>query len=284
MSAVSTIERRIIRVGRASRLTPTRIKVLLCALFLAVVESAHGTKKIVEPEEILQGFGIALTTPAVIEALEHQNVIIRSRAVEVLGKRKELSATSPLLERLQDDNVLVRVAAAEALLNLGNNAGLNILKEALASENKDVVLQAASVLCNYEDENGISTLKALLTASEWYIRKMAITVLERCANFPEKQTFFLRAAHDRNTNVRLTALEALVSVPDQAVIDLLIQTLKAKDDVLRFAANKWLQQLTHQSFGFRHTAPLEQREDATRKWESWWKDNKDQFAAARRAE
>lgn len=84
------------------------------------------------------------------------------------------------------------------------------------------------------------------------------------------RTLLNRAAQDPGKRVRLAALEVLTASPDQRVIDLLIGALRDDDEVVRFGANKWLEQLTQQSLGFRPTDPEEKRETAVRRWEAWW--------------
>lgn len=250
--------------------------------FIAGSSAQQAHKRKIQPEEILSSFGIGLTTDDLIRALRHRNLLIRASAAEVLGTRKEQSAMAPLLEGLQDEALTVRVTVAEALLKLGNQAGLGALNQALVSEDKDLALNAASVLCRRGDQAGISVVKNLTEAAESRLRKLALIALKDCADFAEKRELFLRAARDPDKNVRLTALEVLVASPDQPLIDLLIKLLRDKDEVLRFAGNKWLEQISHRSFGFRHTDPEGRREDAVRQWESWWQNNKERFAVGKK--
>lgn len=239
-------------------------------------QSTH--KKKIQPEDVLTSFGIEPTVPNAIQALRSQNSLIQINAAKLLGRMKEPTAIPALLTTLEDESESVRVAAAEALLSLGNKTGLTVLTAALRSQDKDVVVSAASTLCNNNIPESFQTLKSLVTAEPAYIREIALLAIESC-NVPsnEKKSLFFQATRDSNKNVRLTALEGLSRVPDQFVVDLLIKTLRDNDEVLRFAADKWLKQITHQSFKFGHTDPLERREEAIRKWELWWRENRERF-------
>lgn len=248
----------------------------VCALLWVLVGSAaHSSGRKGGPEDVLRGYGIELSSPKLIEALNHHNPLVRGMAAEVLGDRGERSATAALLERLHDESLAVRVAAAAALLNLGNNAGEGLLQETLGGQDNDLAVQAASVLCRHANQAGLATLKHLVEAPEPNRRKMALIALVQCGDFAEGRDLFMRATADVDKSVRLAALGALTERRDPGVIDLLIRALGDDDEVVRFAAHKWLQTLTGQSFGFRPTDKLQERQHAVHKWEVWWAQNRE---------
>lgn len=227
---------------------------------------------------MLKSFGIELTVPNLIRALRHDNSLIQINAAMVLGRMKEQTAIPALEASLADESQSVRIAAADALLNMGNKTGLTVLTDALKSEDKDIAVIAASTLCTKSIPAGFQTLKSLVSADQAHIRRLALLNMDGCAGYAdEKKGIFLKATRDENKEVRLTALESLSRAPDQSVVDVLIKTLRDGDEVIRYAADKWLKQITQRSFNFRHTDPPEKREEAIGKWESWWRNNRDGF-------
>ena len=108
---------------------------------------------------------------------------------------------------------------------------------------------------------------------------MALFGLRDCKAADEVRALFFEAARDENHDVRLSAMEELAKEPDARVVTLLILSLSDPDDGVRYGANKWLEDITQQSFGFRHTASPHMRNEAIERWDSWRKANADGFSS-----
>lgn len=85
--------------------------------------------------------------PALVEALQHADAVVRYWAAVGLGLVGEKAASEPLRAALKDDSGDVQVAAAEALVRLGAQAeGIQALTAALEHPSEFVRLRALQAI------------------------------------------------------------------------------------------------------------------------------------------
>lgn len=92
-------------------------------------------------------------------------------------------------------------------------------------------------------------------------------------------------AGDTNLDVRRECAQALLSFKDYSGVPLLIEALRHQEKGgpdaglwARYAAFRALQSTFQQSLGYQPHAAPDEREQAVRRWEAWWADNKQRYA------
>lgn len=169
-----------------------------------------------------------------VRNLTNEDPEVRRKAVVALGERRNADVTNILCAVLETDkDPLVRAAAAEALGKIGNPSAIPTLVKALDDERYMVRWDAVKAL---------GELKA----------GPAIPNLERVAKT------------DRQSDVRLAAVNALGKIGGKEAIGPLIDVLSDKDENIAYFASQNLARLTGQSFGVQPT-----------KWTQWWEENRD---------
>lgn len=78
-----------------------------------------------------------------------------------------------------------------------------------------------------------------------------------------------------DSSARLRAIQQASASQDQAAIPKLICLLESDDPAVRLLSIRTLERMTGQTFGFDHAAPESDRQDAVRKWQSWYSDRRD---------
>jgi HEAT repeat protein len=118
--------------------------------------------------------------PALIEALEEEEVIIRAYAARLLGYREDERIIAPLIKALKDEEDKVQMNAAEALGFAAKFAKLQAIKDAVPSlieilkdENKYVRIDAASALGEIKDKRAILPLLIALEDKEEWVQSYA---------------------------------------------------------------------------------------------------------------
>ena len=72
--------------------------------------------------------------PALVEALQSENPLVRWAAAAALGDIGDEAAAADLKRGLEDDSTSVRVRSAYSLAQLGDRSGVPVLLDALASD------------------------------------------------------------------------------------------------------------------------------------------------------
>jgi hypothetical protein len=82
---------------------------------------------------------------------------------------------------------------------------------------------------------------------------------------------FLIPLAKRDSDLTRIAIQRLFSeFGDESVIETLIDSLSDSSEYVRDLANKSLQRITHEDFGFQAQATPRRRENAQEKWKKWW--------------
>ena len=68
---------------------------------------------------------------------------------------------------------------------------------------------------------------------------------------------------------------------DERVVESSIAALGDSNEFVRDYANRALQRITHEDFGFRPVASPRRRQHAKEKWEKWWEKEKEELKALR---
>ena len=173
--------------------------------------------------QILEMMGEVYGHPCIISALKDDDLDVRIRAVEIIGKLKEPSAVKPLIKALQkDDKIYVKKAIAEALGEIGDPRAVQplivYLKNCTGSAEAEVVVSA---LGKIGDPRAVG---ALIGASrEWTAQHLDEAVSEALVQIGEPAVESLIAALKSDSFVvRRKASEALGRIGDTRAVEPLI--------------------------------------------------------------
>jgi HEAT repeat protein len=181
-----------------------------------------------EATRALKYVGDQRAVPALIKSLEYEDwhskfsvlSTVRANAAEALGKLQSKKAVLPLIERLEDSDAEVRWKAAEALGKIGDEESLEPLIYALSDTDGDVRKHAARALGELDDEMAVDALIEALSDRDWPVRKNAATSLGRIGDERALKPL-LNALNDDDIDVRRHAIGALVKMKSKAVKPLL---------------------------------------------------------------
>jgi HEAT repeat protein len=181
-----------------------------------------------EATRALKYVGDQRAVPALIKSLEYEDwhskfsvlSTVRANAAESLGKLQSKEAVLPLIERLEDSDAEVRWKAAEALGKIGDEEALEPLIYALSDTDGDVRKHAARALGELDDEMAVDALIEALSDRDWPVRKNAATSLGRIGDERALKPL-LNALNDDDIDVRRHAIGALVKMKSKAVKPLL---------------------------------------------------------------
>ena len=181
-----------------------------------------------EATRALKYVGDQRAVPALIKSLEYEDWhskfsvlgTVRANAAEALGKIQSRDAVTPLIERLDDSDSEVRWKAAEALGKIGDYKALEPLIYALNDTDGDVRKQASRSLGELDDPIAVDALIEALSDMDWPVRKNAATSLGRIGDERALKPL-LKALDDKDIDVRRHAIGALVKMKSKAVKPLL---------------------------------------------------------------
>ena len=169
-----------------------------------------------------------------VRNLTNEDPEVRRKSVVALGERRTADVVKIICAVLESDkDPLVRAAAAEALGKIGHPSAIPPLIKALGDERYMVRWDAVKAL---------GELKA----------EPAVPNLERVAKT------------DRQSDVRLAAVNSLGKIGGKEAIGPLIDVLSDKDENIAYFASQNLARLTGQNFGIQQG-----------KWTQWWEENRD---------
>ena len=117
---------------------------------------------------------------ALIEGLEHRNILVRAGAATALGEIGDKRAVMPLIKALEDEDSGARRDVAIALGEIGDKRAVMPLIKALGDEDYNVQGWAAGALGKIGDRRAVKPLVKLLKASEEVaVRNAAEGALEK---------------------------------------------------------------------------------------------------------
>lgn len=181
-----------------------------------------------EASRALKYVGDKRAEDALIKSLEYEewhskfSVLssVRANAAEALGKIESRKAVQPLILRLEDPDIEVRWKAAEALGKIADDEALEPLIYALNDDDGDVRKQAARALGELENVEAVDTLILALEDIDWPVRKNAATALGKIGDERALKPL-LNSLNDDDIDVRRHAIAALVKMKKHAVKPLL---------------------------------------------------------------
>lgn len=177
-----------------------------------------------------------------IEALKHEDYLIRKDAAIALKRVGDRRAVKPLIESLryekwQDDYtvlIAVRENSAEALGNIGDHRAVDPLIWALFEDSdEEVRWKSASALGKIKDHSAVEPLIEALHDVSWAVRRNAIIAL---GTIGDERSFepILQSLSDKDGHVRKYAAIALGKIGDERAIEPLLNLLNDHDSDVRW--------------------------------------------------
>jgi HEAT repeat protein len=196
-----------------------------------------------EAARALKGVGDERAVDALIESLEYQtwqdeHEILRSvreYSADALGSIGDKKAVNSLILAMKEDpDEGVRWKAASALGKIGDSKAVEPLIEAIYDYDWNVRRQAANTLGIIGDLNAVPHLIEALEDSEWNVRKYAAVALGKMRD-KRAIPILVEALEDEDADVRWKSMLALEKLGESA-LDPLIEALKSKNWRLRARA------------------------------------------------
>ncbi len=182
-----------------------------------------------------------LTIPALINALQDKSEQVRARAAFALGCFREKSqlAVESLILTLQDNDEWVRTNTAEALGRIPQqtNHAIEALVAALQDNYPGVRIKAALALGYIGNER--QTISALIDSFPDPDARVRAAIADSLGNFTEKGQvavpILIAALEDSDISVRINAAKALtkIGLEIEASMAVLIEALKSEDASVR---------------------------------------------------
>ena len=126
------------------------------------------------------------STERLIEATRDKNMLTRSNAIMLLGKRSPSESLEPLIEALKDKEYVVKTNAMVAIAAFGRQV-LDRMIAALGDANGDVRAGAAWVLGEIKDQNAIEHLETVAKDDYPLARVQAKASLMAMGRGPQKE-------------------------------------------------------------------------------------------------
>ena len=184
---------------------------------------------------------IPSASPALINILSTAHPIIRARAADVIGVRKEKAAVPPLLDALKGEYYTVRARAALALGRIGDRQAINPIMDLLKDPEADVRIAACLGLGFFKDPSTFDEIaNVLLDDMKIEVRQAAAKALGNTGH-PDAIPYLMEALRDsywwyERESAAGDLLNAIERMGSRAV-DPLIEALKDKEGAVRkFAA------------------------------------------------
>lgn len=166
--------------------------------------------------QVLTEHNVSMDSPGLIQALAHQDSVVKMAAAHFLGEKGERAAIPALRRLLADKDPLVKVKAADVLRRLGDSSGFAALLEESNSKDAATRLNAVSVAVGFAHTD----------------------------KTPEVISLLIRALKDSDNNVRAAAAGGLGDVRGPAAIDALRQARQSEtDEVVRLVIEQQLRKL-----------------------------------------
>ena len=166
--------------------------------------------------------------------LKDDNMMVREKAVTIIGDTGNPRVVRPLIELLRNDREWrVQKAAAEALEKFGDKRAIEPLIEALKDKDK-LVRQAAQEALAHEPR-AVDPLIQLLDDKDRSVRWQVVSLLEGLGDKKAVEPL-IKMIRDPDQNVRKTAVRALGRLKDERAENPLIEALKDKNEEVREVA------------------------------------------------
>ncbi|NWG35528.1 MAG: HEAT repeat domain-containing protein [Chloroflexi bacterium] len=184
---------------------------------------------------------IPSASPELVKLLATAHPILRARAADVLGLRKDRSAVPALLDALKGEFYTVRARAALALARIGDKGAIPVLLNTLKDPESDVRIAACLGLGMFKDPSAFDEIANLLLDDPKIEVRQAAAKALGSTRHPAALLFLMEALHDSYwwyeresaAGDLLTAIENMGA----AAVEPLIDALKDREGAVRkFAA------------------------------------------------
>ncbi|MFW5906282.1 MAG: HEAT repeat domain-containing protein [Desulfobia sp.] len=193
----------------------------------------------------------------------------REEAIKALGHLRDPRAAGLLLGILQNDEeaLKVRCLAAHALRGMKDDKQVfDALLHELKNGGTILRRNVAEVLGTYpRQERAVKYLIEALSDEDTYVRSRAAVSLGGFED-PSVVEPLIEALDDQEALVRKEAADSLKNFKDPRALEALIPLLDDEQEEVSDTAQRALQKITRLSLG-----------GESRKWQSWWRKNKDAF-------
>ena len=215
-----------------------------------------------------------VAVPYLIEALKVPREMYQRYSAQALGHIGCHSAIPALIQATRDESDYVRFDAAVALGKMDDPRVHRALIEALRDQSTYVRWAASEGLGELQVAEAYPRVVSGLRDSSSYVRSASANALGKIGE--EAAIPHLRSSlYDRNLWVRNAAARALARLGDNSGIPVLIRNLEStareRDQMVREQADEFLREVTGENFGFDPQGTDAERQEAIRRWESWWR-------------
>ena len=214
--------------------------------------------------------------------------------------RRELLALGPFARSYLDALKVKHPVTLGPLI--GQLDRIEALRRVLPGKVEEAIPRLAERLVSPDEDQRESALKAVVVEAPAEVGPLLLHVVERESRDPNgsqrikaycvSQLAALRSFEELGQVLKLTEgplrLAAALALGDAGIyagVPIVIEALRIQGkgtadreaQQIREVANTKLCEWTQQQFGFRAGSPPEEREVAVRRWETWWKENGDEF-------
>ncbi len=168
-----------------------------------------------------------------IEDLKDKSPFIKMRAEYALVQLGR-PATELLIKALKNENVNIRRGAALALGKIGDPRAIDPLIELLKLNDKGSSWAAAMSLSNFREKRAANALVNALDFSKGYLRQRLVAGL--CQVGPVAAGPMTAKLNDKDSNIRLIALNYFICIKDKRKNAFLIDALKDENARIRRSA------------------------------------------------
>lgn len=150
-----------------------------------------------------------------IGLLKDKDILVRSRAAEVLGLIKDPRALEPLITAMKDDNPLVRKNAVNTLW-LKDERAVEPLISLLNDKDKEVRSASAAKLREFKDPRALESLIIALKDENPDVRGIAVSAIGELGD-SRAIGHLISSLKDEKNYIRGKAIKALVMIGEPAV-------------------------------------------------------------------
>lgn len=197
--------------------------------------------------------------PALIQALRFEDFDVQTRAAQALGTLGP-DSIDQLILALETKDKNIRLGIIEALSVIQDVRAIPSLIRLLTDKNSEVRWEAAIALGEIDDPGATASLLLALRDPDKYVRYGAASALKKTGwkpGSPEERAFFCaglqewqavqeigepavpalaNVLHDRDSRVRMQAIEILGNIGDSKAVPALIRSLADEDADVRWKA------------------------------------------------
>jgi HEAT repeat protein len=178
--------------------------------------------------------------PTMLTALENdESQEVRLQIVEILGKFKTQDVVSPLLKALESDDTDMRAMAAKSLGLAGQSGAIPLLVNALGDSEAQVRAQVAEALGELRAEGAVALLVNTLVADDdSNVRYFAIQSLVTIGGDAVLDNLCNRLERESNLGVIIDLIETIAKLKAPSALDRLRPYADHADDDVKATA-KW---------------------------------------------